>query len=94
MIDNFAEWAFGPSGFPQLLVLAFGDFSYGRLHRQRNVLYGRNDPMGKEGTGSHHRTLTPADKELWGLVVANLDTLSACPDLAILHQAGYYTSTL
>ena len=41
-LADFAEWAFGPTGFPNLLVLAYGDFSHQGRFRWTNLLFCRN----------------------------------------------------
>ena len=78
-LSKFADWAFGPSGFPELKVLAYGDFSRHGQFARYNWLLCRSLAACTEG-GRWFRVLQPSDHELWRLVHANLDMLSACPD--------------
>ena len=45
-IDDFATWAFGPNGLPELVVLAYGDFTFRDMCEKENFLYCRNVPRG------------------------------------------------
>jgi hypothetical protein len=36
-LKNFADWAFGPTGLPNLLVIAFGDFSHDRRFSESHI---------------------------------------------------------
>jgi len=48
-LEAFANWAFGPDGFPCLQVLASGDFSYGNRFADTHTLWCRKS----RGSGSH-----------------------------------------
>lgn len=78
-VNSFADWVFGPEGFPKLLVFAYGDFAFENSCRGYNVLYCRNNLVGKDEGDPCYRVLTPDDKELWDWVTANKDALSCCP---------------
>ncbi|KIW41284.1 uncharacterized protein PV06_06856 [Exophiala oligosperma] len=86
-IDSFADWVFGPNGFSELLVLAYGDFAFPDIHEDKNVLYCRNNvAQGEEGVQpTHFKILEPADEPLWDWVQGNMDALSACAYTALLR---------
>ena len=44
-LHKFSRWAFGPSGFPQLEILAYGDFSYRHGSIGPCILLGRHKGM-------------------------------------------------
>jgi hypothetical protein len=86
-IDSFADWAFGPGGFPELLVLAYGDFAFRDIHKSDNVLYCRNN-VASEEEGARlncYKILEPADEALWDWVQGNMDALSACSYKSLLQ---------
>lgn len=84
-VNKFADWVFGPNGFPQLLVFAYGDFAFSKSCRDYNVLYCRNDSVGMKESDSAYKVLTHANKELWDWVMVNMDFLSACPYRSLLE---------
>lgn len=43
MLIDFAEWAFGPTGLPQLRVLAMGDFSHNSRYEGQQILMVRKE---------------------------------------------------
>lgn len=48
---KFAEWVFGPEGFPSMKVLTAGDFSHrGRSSETNVLLCRREEPAPTEGT--------------------------------------------
>lgn len=75
-IDTFADWVFGPDGFSELLVLAYGDFAFRDIHKNDNVLYCRNDGApGEDGVQlAPYKILEPADEDLCDWVKGNMDT--------------------
>ena len=79
-VRDFASWAFGPSGLPDLEVLAYGDFSF--QGRQPNILLCRSGDDSVPG----FRELKKEDRRLWELVQKNTDFLEACPEDYLLHQ--------
>ena len=88
---EFADWAFGPEGLPQLEILAYGDFSY--QGRQPNTLLCRPQGLKQIMAGrkttlaskSPYRQVTKEDVRLWKVVQDNLDLLEACPEDYLLH---------
>lgn len=87
----FADWAFGPSGFRSLQILAYGDFSYsGRyalqlLFRRSTVFevsLGQSGEVpsdaGEEIPPTFHM-MANADKTLWDLTEVPEDVLGSCP---------------
>jgi hypothetical protein len=67
-VREFADWAFGAEGLPDLQVLAWGDFSHEGRYARHNVLLCRAD--------CGWRYLTKAQTTCWDLVADNMDTLS------------------
>ena len=67
---KWAQWAFGPEGFPGLQVLAHGDFSYDGYYDKYNTLLCRD--------GNSYKELTLADVRYWDLVRENMDVLGTC----------------
>ena len=82
-VFEFAQWAFGPTGLPQLRVLAFGDFSHGELGRcrDRNVLLCRQPLRSANCT---FRIVGKDEPEIFGNIDRAFDLLSACPEEPIL----------
>jgi hypothetical protein len=68
-VREFADWAFGAEGIPDLQVLACGNFSHGH-YAKYNVL------LCRAACGWHY--LTNAETTCWDLVDDNMDMLSAC----------------
>jgi hypothetical protein len=94
-VFDFAHWAFGPDGLPELEILAYGDFSY--QGRQPNILLCRSQDLTEtmtdrsEGTGAAHasnspyRQVTRKDVRLWEMVQGHSDLLEACAEDYLLH---------
>jgi hypothetical protein len=88
---EFADWAFGSEGLPELDILAYGDFSY--QGRQPNTLLCRSQGLKQIMAGtkatpaskSLYREATIEDVRLWKIVQDNLDLLEACPEDYLLH---------
>jgi hypothetical protein len=82
-LHDFAQWAFGPSGFPSLRIIAFGDFSYGDRFYLNNVHLCRNSVSAQIGqkaeTGRNFRRLAENDRPLWDLLDKYSNLLQACP---------------
>jgi hypothetical protein len=85
---DFAEWAFGPTGFPTLLVLAYGDFSHQGRFRWTNVLFCRNSHSNPPGDAipadvtqrsSSFRIMLQKDEYLWDLIDGGRQMLGVCP---------------
>jgi hypothetical protein len=94
-ILTFSNWAFGPQGFPNLQVLAYGDFSYDGRFSQYNTLMCRDTSWSIPGNLTSRqqetkvldwtfRRLKKSDVALWELVKENADFLGACPTDLIL----------
>lgn len=85
-LEAFANWAFGPDGFPCLRVLASGDFSYGNRFAGSRTLWCR------ETRGStmraNWRPVERKDVLENELVDANMDMLSACPVSPLYYSYG------
>ncbi|KAG8534056.1 uncharacterized protein KY384_000899 [Bacidia gigantensis] len=75
-VEDFADWAFGPLGFPKLEVLALGDFSHNGRFADSQGLWCRvnDDPPCRQW-----KPVTPQDVKENELIEANMDMLSACP---------------
>jgi hypothetical protein len=91
---SFANWAFGPEGFPVLDILAFGDFSYQGRFSKYNLLLCRdksssspaNPHSARKGTALTFRKVRKNDRALWDLLKRNSDFLEACPTDPILYD--------
>ncbi|KAG8525369.1 uncharacterized protein KY384_009013 [Bacidia gigantensis] len=87
--DALADWAFSPVGFPNLRVLAFGDFSHGKRFKSRQRLLCRNGVLGKTAAGKSWRDLDMERDIIDGeLVERNMDLLAACPVSPLLWGLG------
>ena len=87
----FADWAFGPHGFPNLTVLASGDFSRGKRFATSRTLWCRN--TGNSRNESAWRTVKQSDIIENDLIHTNMDMLSACPLTPLFyryHHAGNF----
>lgn len=83
-IHKFAEWAFSSDGLPNLIVLAYGDFSHENHYWPYNMfLY---------NTKAGYRRYDPAEILRWDLVNDNIDMLAACPfeDITDLESDGLF----
>jgi hypothetical protein len=87
---DFAEWAFGPAGFPNLLVLAYGDFAHHGRSEWTNLLFCRNslsrisfdDAATSTEAGlrsASFRIMAQNDEYLWDQIEGGSNMLSACP---------------
>jgi len=95
---SFAEWAFGPTGFPALQVLAFGDFSHQYQYERQQFLVQRKhrEPhlsrQGYGGTKRQERDLNfwPADasdSSVWDSIpIDGPEFLSACPESGLIDS--------
>ncbi len=85
-LEAFANWAFGPDGFPRLQVLASGDFSYGNRFADTHTLWCRKTrgPRSKKTW----RTVEQGDVAENELIDANMDMLSACPVSPLFYRYG------
>jgi len=93
---SFAQWAFGPTGLPDLKVLAYGDFSFKGRYAWQNWLFCRSQ-FGIEhaercGSGRStrlreltFREITKSDWELQELIDGYSEMLEACPEDMIMH---------
>jgi hypothetical protein len=98
---SLAQWAFGPSGLPELQILAYGDFSYDGRYEWQNRLFCRSKfalDLAIAGSNSDceatleadltFREVTKTDLALMELLEEHSDMLSACPEDKILYN--YY----
>ena len=83
-LEAFANWAFGPDGFPCLQVLASGDFSYGNRFADTHTLWCRKS----RGSGSDKtwRIVEQSDIAENELIDANMDMMSACPVSPLFYR--------
>lgn len=90
-LEAFADWAFGPDGFPCLQVLASGDFSYGNRFAGTQTLWCRNTCSSRSRKTRSRKTWRAveesdiAEKEL---IDANMDMMSACPVSPLFYKYG------
>ncbi|OQD73134.1 hypothetical protein PENANT_c217G06402 [Penicillium antarcticum] len=96
----FAEWVFGPTGLPNLHVLAFGDFSHNNRFQKQQFLTRRrhheNEPRYKDHQhpACIHESLSQsfcaansADTSLWeNLGVDGARFLSSCPASGLIES--------
>jgi hypothetical protein len=80
----FAKWAFSEEGFPDLRILAWGDFSKDGRWADQSILLCRDESL-FETSGSNFRTLSDSDTYYWDLIDENMDMLEACSADTILH---------
>lgn len=85
-LEAFADWAFGPDGFPRLQVLASGDFSYGNRFAGTHTLW-RRDTGGSQ-KGKTWRMVEQSDIAENELIDANMDMMSACPVSPLFYRYG------
>jgi hypothetical protein len=85
-LKSFADWAFGPDGFPYLQVLASGDFSYRNRFADTQTLWCRN--TGSSGMGRTWRSVDRDDIAENELIDANMDMISACPVSPLFFRCG------
>lgn len=95
---SFAEWAFGPTGFPALQVLAFGDFSHQDQYERQQFLVRRVDQVPHPtrqrhgGSGCDDRDLNfwpvePSDSSVWDRVsIDGPEFLAACPGSGLIDS--------
>jgi hypothetical protein len=84
-IDDFADWAFGPNGLPELLVLAYGDLAFRDMYEEENVLFCRNDAVAEGDRAPNFKILELTDGPLWEWVQDNMEVLSACAYKSLLQ---------
>ena len=85
-LEAFANWAFGPDGFPRLQALASGDFSHGNRFADTHTLWCRETrgPRSKKTW----RTVERSDVAENELIDANVDMLSTCPVSPLFYRYG------
>ena len=77
-LQEFAEWAFGPQGFPELKLLAYGGFSQQGLYEEHNRLHLRtfgSTPSAEVSVSSDlaKKLLSPHMEALGACVCKQLD---------------------
>ena len=85
-LEAFANWAFGPDGFPCLQVLASGDFSHGNRFADTHTLWCRKIRGSKRI--QTWRTLEQSDIAENELIDGNMDMMSACPVSPLIYEYG------
>lgn len=85
-LEAFANWAFGPDGFPRLQVLASGDFSYGNRFVDTHTLWCRKTRGSRRK--QTWRPVEPSDIAENELIDANMDMMSACPVSPLFYRYG------
>jgi hypothetical protein len=93
---SFAQWAFGPEGFPVLQILAFGDFSYNGRFSRYNALLCRDTLSASSANRDSEQDIAASiptfrfirkdDGALWGLINKNADFFEACPTDPIVED--------
>ncbi|KAJ5766705.1 uncharacterized protein N7511_004321 [Penicillium nucicola] len=96
----FAEWVFGPTGLPNLEVLAFGDFSHNDRFQKQQFLTRRRHHENEQRYKDHQRpaciheplsqyfcAASSADTSLWEkLRVDGARFLSSCPTSGLIES--------
>lgn len=73
---GFANWAFGPQGLHNLLVIAHGDFSHGNRFERTQILMGRNS----EQSSRNFRVISHDQRGDWlNQIDGAHEILCACP---------------
>lgn len=72
----FADWAFGPDGIASLEVIAYGDFAFPEMCRDRNALLCR--AVSGQSSSLSFQVLEEDNKALWEWMQSHMDALSAC----------------
>lgn len=76
---NVVAWAFGPRGFPDLQILAFGDFTGGLADNAwSQITFCRQDPPTGIQLALHFRVMAPEDGHLWDRVERSREVVCAC----------------
>ncbi|KAJ5369964.1 uncharacterized protein N7496_006056 [Penicillium cataractarum] len=96
---HFAEWAFGPTGLPNLRVLAFGDFSFGSRYENQQCLFRRRPVSKGEGpradgdggcrcwAGRYFCIASGTDPLLWNdIKMDEINFLSVCPENSLMES--------
>jgi hypothetical protein len=98
---SFAEWAFGPTGLPNLQILALGDFSDKDRFKKQQFLIRRGCHEKERRYGDYQRpgcghgpdishsffATSTADIQIWGgLPVDGARLLSACPTSGLIES--------
>lgn len=97
---GFLQWAFGPEGLTNLKVMAYGDFSHGRMPEGRTCFLVRaaNRSMAEqarsaaEGVSAEDcqsrtfRLIDESDADCWRLIEEEMDFLSACPSGPLVRR--------
>ncbi|KAJ5346162.1 hypothetical protein N7452_004166 [Penicillium brevicompactum] len=95
---SFAEWAFGPTGLPNLQILALGDFSHkDRFQKQQCLIRRRCHKKERRyedyprSSCGHEPEFSPcfcatnaADDQIWGGPSVGARLLSACPASGVI----------
>jgi hypothetical protein len=95
---SVAQWSFGPTGLPDLKVLAYGDFSYNGRYVWQNWLFCRSqyglelaeqdcnlDLAATLKLNFTFGEVAKSDWELQELIDSHSEMLEACPEDTILH---------
>ncbi|KAL9045961.1 MAG: hypothetical protein Q9214_001091 [Letrouitia sp. 1 TL-2023] len=85
-LEAFADWAFGPNGFPRLQVLVSGDFSYGNRFVDTHRLWCRETRCST--SRRTWRAVERSDIAENELIDANMDMMSACPVSPLFYNYG------
>ncbi|KAI9891671.1 MAG: hypothetical protein M1814_002606 [Vezdaea aestivalis] len=92
-MEDFASWAFGPRGFPNLRVLASGDFSHSGRFENSCSLWCRDNDRERPFTRSRKikrvwREVRKEDVAENELINANMNFLAACPVSPLIYENG------
>ncbi len=83
-MQDFANWAFGPDGFPCLQVLASGDFSHEDRFAATRTVWCRD----RVSNNKEWRPIEPGDVAEQELIAVNMDMLSACAVSPLFYEEG------
>lgn len=78
-LAELAEWAFGVEGFPDLQVIAYGDFSNNGRFRKSTALLSRNTDSTASSSQSAHKNFVVLRPNDYDLQPQSMKTLTACP---------------
>jgi hypothetical protein len=83
-LAEFAEWAFGPTGFPNLAAIAYGDFSHGQRFKWSQVRLCRSSSLMTDGSVTSsparpYRVVSPSEfRSVFDQIEGAKEMLSAC----------------
>ncbi|KAG8526745.1 uncharacterized protein KY384_008174 [Bacidia gigantensis] len=79
---NLVQFAFGETGLPKLQVLAYGDFSHGRRHESRGLIFIRKRPYNSQLSNMDEASAFTEVEDL-------AEFLAACPKDQLVPKAEH-----